>query len=291
MGFNYFSSFPVIQYQNNTCLDISARVALFQQPKSPTFYSPYQIPQGARADIVAGKIYGDPQFDWIMYLTNNIVDPYNGWPLNSTDYYNYITTKYGSIANAEQYILYWRTSWPIGTTHYPANWYNAQPEVIRKYFQPTFGSKNEILYYTQQKLDWRVSTNAIENWTISMDSGTTPYNEGDFLSVVTANGQVGSAQVLSANLTNVIVNQVNGNTSPAMAVTDFSNSSISNSVIVDTTVIEQAISLDEIIYWEPVTAMIFENEAQAYKSIINVLDPANSFSVYQSIVKNLQGLN
>ena len=291
MGFTYFSAFPQITYANNLCLDISVRVGLFQQPKQASFSSPSQIPLGARADTIAGSVYQDPTFDWVMYLTNNIVDPYVGWPLSQTDFYNYIVTKYGSVANAEQYILYWRTSWPIDNNmKYPPNWYNAQPEVIRKYFQPTFGARNEILYYTQQRLDWRVSTNAIENWTIEMDSGNTAYNEGDFLSVVTANGQVGSAQVLSANLTNVIVNQPNGNTSPALAVTDFSNSSISNSVIVSTKIIEQAISLTEIVYWEPVTAYVWEHENNTYRQFINLLDPGNAFPVYQSIVKALQAL-
>jgi hypothetical protein len=157
MSQTYFSAFPQITYQNNACVDISARVALFQQPKSPQTYAPAKIPgPGARADIMAGNIYGDPTFDWIFYLTNNIVDPYCGWPLESDDYANYIVSKYGSQANAEQYILYWRTAWPIENTKYPPNWYNVQPEITRKYFTPTYGSKNEILYYTQLYLDWKV---------------------------------------------------------------------------------------------------------------------------------------
>jgi hypothetical protein len=282
--------FPQITYGNSAALDISARIGLFQQPKAPQFYAPYQVQQGVRADNLAGTVYGDQTFDWMMYLTNNITDPYYDWTLSQEDFYNYVVTKYGSLANAQQYILYWRTAWPIDNNKYPPQWYNEQPTVVKKYFQPSFGGRNEIIYYTQTRLDWRVATNSIEQWGIEMVSGNTAYNQGDLLSIVSVGSQVGTAQVISANLTSLVVNHTFGNNAPAMAITDFSNSSIANAVILSTSVLEQDIDPAEFVYWEPVTAYMLENEKNTYKQFINLLDPSASFATYQAMIKALRGL-
>ncbi len=66
----------------------------------------YQIPEGSRPDILAGEVYGDPELDWIILITNNIINVRDQWPLSNNDLNNYILDKYGSseaLTNVHHY--------------------------------------------------------------------------------------------------------------------------------------------------------------------------------------------
>ena len=63
-----------------------------------TFFTKYQVIQDERPDNVAYKIYGDSNLDWIVLLSNNIINVQQEWPLDHTSYYNYLIGKYGSDA-------------------------------------------------------------------------------------------------------------------------------------------------------------------------------------------------
>src|ERR1022692_1263615 len=84
--FPYFTLFPQITYANSVTIDLSKRVGLFNSKLGPNYYAPYQVQPGVRADILANQIYGDPNVDWLLYLSNNIVDPYYGWTLSDVDF-------------------------------------------------------------------------------------------------------------------------------------------------------------------------------------------------------------
>ena len=45
---------------------------------------------------VADLIYGDPTLDWVVLLSNNIVNVQSEWPLSQVDFNRYITEKYDS---------------------------------------------------------------------------------------------------------------------------------------------------------------------------------------------------
>ena len=63
-----------------------------------TFFSKYQIITDERPDNVAYKIYGDSNLDWMVLLSNNIINVQQEWPLEHQSYYNYLINKYGSAA-------------------------------------------------------------------------------------------------------------------------------------------------------------------------------------------------
>lgn len=62
----------------------------------------YDVVDGERADIIAHKYYEDASLDWLIYLTNNIVDPQFDWPMDDMTFSRYIKSKYGSAAAAKQ---------------------------------------------------------------------------------------------------------------------------------------------------------------------------------------------
>ena len=58
------------------------------------FFTKYQIEGDDRPDNVAYKIYGDSDLDWVVLLSNNIVNIQSEWPLPQRDFDRYILEKY-----------------------------------------------------------------------------------------------------------------------------------------------------------------------------------------------------
>lgn len=104
----YFSYFPTTQHdltnigQKVGVTNILRRFKVRSKFLTDTsFYNKYQIQSGERPDTVADKIYGDPNYAWLVLLFNNIDDPIFGWPLFNKDFDDFIVGKYGSIATAK----------------------------------------------------------------------------------------------------------------------------------------------------------------------------------------------
>jgi hypothetical protein len=91
-SFNYF---PKITYNNLTCINLLSKISIIKNYTNShdKFYS-YVVKEGERPDIVAYKQYKDSSLDWIIYITNDIIDPYTGWVMDRTDFINYLEDKY-----------------------------------------------------------------------------------------------------------------------------------------------------------------------------------------------------
>ena len=74
-----------------------------------TGFSYYQIPENTRPDVVAQNIYGDPELDWVILITNNIMNVRDEWPLSNNDLYDYMLEKYGSVEKLNE-INHWETT-------------------------------------------------------------------------------------------------------------------------------------------------------------------------------------
>ena len=66
--------------------------------KAITAYDFRVIKEGERPDIIANKVYDDPELDWVILVTNNITNIRDQWPLSNNDLHNYMIEKYGSEA-------------------------------------------------------------------------------------------------------------------------------------------------------------------------------------------------
>ncbi len=45
-------------------------------------YNKYAVEDGERLEQIAKRAYGQPYYDWIIALTNNMINPLFGLPLN-----------------------------------------------------------------------------------------------------------------------------------------------------------------------------------------------------------------
>lgn len=105
----YFKNFANITYGNKKAKNIMARPKIVDDVLSNTeaFYD-YIIPEGFRAEQVADLYYDNPEYVWLIYLCNNIVDPYYDWPLTQTEFDQYLTDKYGSIEAAKTQNIHYK---------------------------------------------------------------------------------------------------------------------------------------------------------------------------------------
>jgi len=62
-----------------------------------TTFQKYNIKGDDRPDNVANEIYGSPDLDWVVLLSNNIINLYDEWPLSQSNLDAYIMDKYGTI--------------------------------------------------------------------------------------------------------------------------------------------------------------------------------------------------
>ena len=65
-------------------------------------YIKYVVRDGDTPEILAAKVYGNPEAHWIIMYANEMIDPQYDWPLNSTAFANYIAKKYRPMAEADE---------------------------------------------------------------------------------------------------------------------------------------------------------------------------------------------
>jgi hypothetical protein len=63
------------------------------------FYE-YDISDSDSPEIIAHKLYEDPNRYWMIMFANDLIDPYYDVPLKDADLESLIEYKYGSVANA-----------------------------------------------------------------------------------------------------------------------------------------------------------------------------------------------
>ena len=117
----YFRNLPNFEYisrinERKTNKDFITVKNLFRRPviREDLFtdfmsFTKYQIVGDERPDEVAYKVYGDSTLDWIVLLSNNIVNVRDEWPLTQQDYRNYLIEKYGNDTDALDVIKFYET--------------------------------------------------------------------------------------------------------------------------------------------------------------------------------------
>lgn len=94
---NYFKVFPTVVYDNRLITDITRKAKIMELLSTdPYAILPYTVKESERAEDVAYYYYGDQNKVWLVYLANNIIDPYTQWPLGDDALYSTLMKKYAS---------------------------------------------------------------------------------------------------------------------------------------------------------------------------------------------------
>ena len=106
----YFDSFPKIFYDSvgqgnpKVVTNLLRRVAIRAKVKTNTMlYDTYDVKSGETPEIIADKLYQDPELHWIVMLVNNITDRYHQWPMKEQQFNTFINEKYDNPDGVHHY--------------------------------------------------------------------------------------------------------------------------------------------------------------------------------------------
>ena len=103
----YFSLLPDVQYDSKPISypfsesDYIVAKNFFRRHKitdevfaSVVYYQKYTIQDQDRPDTIANDVYGNPLYDWVVLLTNNIINPLFDWPMSEYQLREYLDQVY-----------------------------------------------------------------------------------------------------------------------------------------------------------------------------------------------------
>ena len=74
------------------------------------FFEKYKIVGDDRPDNVAFEIYDDSSLDWLVLLSNNVLNVQSEWPLPQTDFDRFVLDKYGDYDTLYNGIHHYETT-------------------------------------------------------------------------------------------------------------------------------------------------------------------------------------
>lgn len=96
----YFRYFPETKYGDKVLTNITRRVRFTDTIASnPYVFLPYTVKNDEKPEDVSFYYYGSVDYVWLIYLANNIIDPYYDWPMSQANFGNYIIDNYAAEAN------------------------------------------------------------------------------------------------------------------------------------------------------------------------------------------------
>ena len=106
----YFQNFPLIPYdsvgngQYKLVTNLLKRVALRTKVRTnAALFDTYDVQEGQTPEMIADKLYGDPNLHWIIMYVNNITDRYHQWPLTTPQFLAFLNDKYSNPDGLHHY--------------------------------------------------------------------------------------------------------------------------------------------------------------------------------------------
>lgn len=103
---NYLNSLPNLKYpslnpKSNSLFDLDdvknffVRLTVVEDAfQNVSYNTKYKVKGNERPDNVAEKVYGSSKLDWVVLLSNNIIDVYDEWPIEDFRFYEFLDNKY-----------------------------------------------------------------------------------------------------------------------------------------------------------------------------------------------------
>jgi len=130
----YFDNFPNMLYsykingktEYKLVKDISQNVRVRKEIlESITLYDEYDIRDGETPEIIAEKVYGLPEYHWVVMLCNERYNYVDDFPLSQYELEKHITNKYGAnvygihhYVNSAGYIVDSSVSGAVSVSNY-----------------------------------------------------------------------------------------------------------------------------------------------------------------------------
>jgi hypothetical protein len=251
----YFDKFPLIDYNGTPAKNIMSRVAFSDKSKKDIQANFDYTIDGSltRADNLSNAYYNSPYYDWVIYLANDIIDPYHDYYKNEEQMQAYLIEKYGSIEDAKRKILFYRNNWAPDDSRLNPNIFDNLSPQLQKYYNPIISNSNQVIGYNRKQEDWIQSTNQIV-W-LSLNTASIQ-DVGDMFVQGASQGQI-----IDIQETGIILQHIKGNF-------------IVDSIVKSIDYIKKNIADEEVSFWASVSAYDEETEKNELKRNITMIKAA-----------------
>lgn len=141
----YFNTLPLITYSldNKTTQivrDITIRTRIANYLKESAFlYDRYAVKDGEMPEHVASRFYKNPLLHWVVMITNDVIDPYNDWPISDYNFSVWANTNFteeelNSVHHHEDQNGFWVNESAVG----------AHPITVYEYYYTENDKKRTI---------------------------------------------------------------------------------------------------------------------------------------------------
>lgn len=287
----YFEKFKKIEYVANSflgessmVLNLLSRVTVSRASKNnPYIYYDYEVKDGQRPDYIAAKYYGDSFGSWLVYLANDIVDPYYGWKMTEDDFSEFIISKYGSIADAQKKIAFYRVNWYEDETRLSVASYEAAiPGNQKLFWRPVFDNNENIMYYERKPIDNTTTTNYLVKTVVTSNTAFTNGALVEIYSEASKVNLVGRAEVAVSNLQVTILKNNSGSANSSFYMYEPTSNNLGQ--ITSSEITLRNISANDAVYWSPVSYYDYEYEKNFDKTTIRLVND----SLYNQASKSLK---
>jgi len=279
---NYFNKIPTITYNGQVAKNLLTRAKLSDQTmNSKTAFYPYIMDETDRADTLSQHYYDNPGYTWLIWMSNNTIDPYYSMPLTESDLNNYLIDKYGSLERAMRKIAFYRTTYN-SETRISVSDYSTLPPRFMKYYEPVYDNYLNIRQYKRKSDTDTTNTNKIITMTLTVVNGNFAVDEE-----IQVDG-TNYAFVTLVDGNTITCQHVNGTFSVGNVITG--KDSGAYGTITSVTTLVETIAFTDVLYWEPVTYYDYERELNEDKKNIKLLG-AGFKREAESELKRLMSIN
>ena len=106
----FFDAFPIIPYDSigdynfKDVTNLLRRVRLRTKVKTNVMlFDTYDVKNGETPEMIADKLYGEPELHWIVLMVNDITDRFHQWPLSFAQFNQYVVDKYDDVNSTHHY--------------------------------------------------------------------------------------------------------------------------------------------------------------------------------------------
>lgn len=296
MTYNYFRNFPLISYNNKTVRDITKRAKIETNPtipESPYVFYPYEIKNNFRSDHIAEYYYEDSYLDWLIYMSNDVVDPYYDWYLPNDDVEALIERQHGPLDISQRKVKYYINNWAIDDTQLTPSYYNnTLANSHKKYYTPVFGISTKITSYKRKADNTVTNINRIQEYTIA-NTSSYAFITGELVNLRAAGSEatIGVGEVEMANSSIIRIKNVSDNTSANSTITKDFLGTISGATASanSMTITFENFSNSEVIFWEPITYYDYEHIRNERKKKIRLIGDGLHDLIIDEFKKKLIG--
>lgn len=275
----FFNYFPSFLYANTAATNLIAKVKFTDSvTKNFAVYYPYVVKEGERPDHIAAHYYEDEQYDWVVYMSNDIIDPHHDWPKSQIEMNDMISAKYGSIANAQLQIAFYKVNYEIDDSVISTATYDALAGDQKPYWSPILNDNEVVLNYQRKTLDLFCDTNKV----IAVSGSFGNLQSGDVLK------QSSSVKgtISYANTSYVVLKHISGTWAAGSTVYYGGNSAVANATITSVATLSTPLADTVSSYWSPVSFYDYEHDENEKKKHIKLLS-ADYLTLVERDMKDL----